>query len=289
MDYNEFVTLINRHVFDGDKRDLLRKIAEHPERYVGLFRPTKPGAKLLQNLLQSHEIRFGDAMESLVRELLVTFGYSNLGRELKTANGECLLLDQYFTDGKGWYYFVEQKVRDDHDSTKKRGQVRNFEAKLDALYALHDNNLTGIMYFVDPTLSKNRSYYEQELSNLAERYKIDVRLLYGGEFFAFLGQPDMWDKITSWLECWKLQLPNLPEINMDLSPQESFEEIRDLEIRHWRILITNDALWREGIFQALSPEAKVLRLLLEFFASQQKPPYRELAKLLKERIEEYYG
>ena len=29
------------------------------------------------------------------------------------------------------HYFVEQKVRDDHDSTKKRGQISNFEKKLD--------------------------------------------------------------------------------------------------------------------------------------------------------------
>nr|WP_240658196.1 hypothetical protein [Helicobacter pylori] len=33
---------------------------------LGIFRPTKPKTKLLQNLLTSHEIKFGDAFERLI-------------------------------------------------------------------------------------------------------------------------------------------------------------------------------------------------------------------------------
>jgi len=39
---------------------LLEKVAKNPERFIGLFRPTKPPAKLLQHYTQSQEIRFGD-------------------------------------------------------------------------------------------------------------------------------------------------------------------------------------------------------------------------------------
>ena len=146
MNYNDAVIILNRHIFEASKLKLLERIASNPERYIGLFRPTKPKAKLLQNLLQSHEIRFGDAMESLVRAILADIGFSNLPQRLQATDGDTLSVDQYFTDGER-YYFVEQKVRDDHDSTKKRGQLRNFEKKLDVLYTAHRDSLIGIMYF----------------------------------------------------------------------------------------------------------------------------------------------
>jgi len=55
MDYQSFCSILNRHIFEGEKRELLRKIAENSERFIGLFRPTKLRAKVLQYLLQSHD------------------------------------------------------------------------------------------------------------------------------------------------------------------------------------------------------------------------------------------
>ncbi len=62
MDYQKFCGILNKHIFEGEKRELLKKVADWPERFIGLFRPSKPGTKILQHLLQSHEIRFGDAL-----------------------------------------------------------------------------------------------------------------------------------------------------------------------------------------------------------------------------------
>ncbi len=125
MNYERFVEILNRHIFEGEKRDLLKKLAERPERFVGLFRPTKPGAKILQHLLQSHEIRFGDAIEELITEIIAGLGYGNLPKIIRNSNDEILSLDQHFTNGST-YYFIEQKVRDDHDSTKKKGANKQF-------------------------------------------------------------------------------------------------------------------------------------------------------------------
>lgn len=69
MDYEKFCEILNKHIFEEEKKELLKKIAERPERFIGLFRPTKPGAKILQHILQSHEIRFGDAFEEIIEEL----------------------------------------------------------------------------------------------------------------------------------------------------------------------------------------------------------------------------
>src|SRR4030066_1429710 len=108
MDFKTAAEILDRHIFDGDKVTLLRNIADRPERFMGLFRPTKPKAKILQNLLQSHEIRFGDAIEELLEALIQDLGYSLLPSYLQNSSGETLSLDQYFLLGNT-VYFVEQK------------------------------------------------------------------------------------------------------------------------------------------------------------------------------------
>ena len=287
MDYKKFCNILNKHIFEGEKRELLKKIADRPERFIGLFRPSKPGTKILQHLLQSHEIRFGDALEELIEEILKDLGYSILQKNITTANGEQLSLDQFFTDGKN-YYFIEQKIRDDHDSTKKRGQIANFEAKLEELFKTYKNKVIGIMYFIDPDLVKNKNFYISELNRLNEYYKVPLYLFYGKELFEFLKSPEYWEKLLDWLTQWKESLPEIPEINFDTDPQDSFGEIKDLKIRYWRKLLENKKLWEEGIIKAIFRSGETLRVILNYFITQSSAPYQKLSKLLKERLEEYY-
>ncbi len=287
MDYSKFCEILNKYIFEGEKRELLKKIADHPERFIGLFRPSKPGTKILQHLLQSHEIRFGDALEKLIEEILKGLGYLILPKSITTANGEQLSLDQFFTDGKN-YYFIEQKIRDDHDSTKKRGQIANFEAKLEELFKIYENKLIGIMYFTDPDLMKNKNFYINELNRLKEYYKVPLYLFYGKELFEFLQSSDYWEKLINWLIKWKGSLPEMPDINFDTKPQESFEEIKDLEIRYWRKLLENKKLWEEGIIRAIFRSGETLKLILNYFLAQTSAPYQRLSTLLKERLKEYY-
>ena len=290
MNYNKFCEILNKHIFEGEKKELLIKLAERPERFVGLFRPTKPGAKILQHLLQSHEIRFGDAMEELISEFLKDWGFTVLPKIIVPDHAnprKKLYIDQYFTDGET-YYFIEQKVRDDHDSTKKRGQISNFEAKLEYLYRKHGQNLIGIMYFIDPDLVKNKNYYIKELNKMANTYGVDLHLLYGKELFEFFDKLDVWNDLLSWLTLWKDSLPELPEINFDNNPQDSFNEIKDLEIRFWRKILENEKLWEEGIMLAIFRNGETLRLLFEFFSGKEERAYQKLAEMIKQKLEKYY-
>ena len=287
MNYDKFCQILNKHIFEGEKRELLKKIADRPERFIGLFRPTKPGAKILQHLLQSHEIRFGDAFEELIKEILRECGFEILNKSIVGENGDSLSLDQYF-EGKGIYYFIEQKVRDDHDSTKKRGQISNFETKLETLYKKHKNRLIGIMYFIDPDLSKNKNYYLAEIERLSKFYGVELRLLYGKELFDYIGKPDLWEQILAWLKQWKDSLPELPEIDFDKTPEESFGEVKDLPIRHWRKILENEKLWTEGIICAIFRKGETLKIVLEYFKNQKDTPYQELKGLLAGLLEKYY-
>lgn len=286
MDYKKFCSILNRHIFEGEKRELLKNIAERPERFIGLFRPTKPGAKILQHILQSHEIRFGDAFEELIEEILRELNFSILNKSIIGENGDSLSLDQYY-ESKGVHYFIEQKVRDDHDSTKKRGQISNFETKLETLYKKHKDRLVGIMYFIDPDLSKNKNYYLPELKRLSEFYGVKTHLLYGKELFDYLGKPDLWERILSWLKQWKDSLPEIPEIDFDKTPKESFEEIKELPIRYWRKLLENEKLLTEGIIRSIFRNGKTLKLVLDYFENQLTVPHKELSKLLKSLINNY--
>ena len=223
----------------------------------------------------------------MIEEILKDLRYSILPKSITTANGEQLSLDQFFTDGKN-FYFIEQKIRDDHDSTKKRGQIANFEAKLEELFKTYKNKLIGIMYFIDPDLVKNKNFYKNELNRLKEYYKVPLHLFYGKELFEFLKSPEYWEKLLDWLTQWKESLPEIPEINFDTDPQNSFEEIKDLEIRYWRKLLENKKLWEEGIIKAIFRTGETLRLILNYFITQSLAPYQKLSELLKERLKKYY-
>ena len=67
MKYEKFNSILNTGLFANAKINLLKSIAESPQRYVGLFRSTKPSAKMRQNLSQSQEIKFGDAFEEIIK------------------------------------------------------------------------------------------------------------------------------------------------------------------------------------------------------------------------------
>ncbi|HPD18409.1 MAG: restriction endonuclease [Candidatus Goldbacteria bacterium] len=284
MDYKKFKKIFNFEIFEESKAELIEKIAKNPERYIGLFRPTKPRAKILQNLLQSHEIRFGDAFEILIEEYLKIFDFKILNKNYATEDGEKLDIDQCF-EKRGQIYFIEQKIRDDHDSTKKRGQIQNFEKKLNEMIKQHgEKKLIGIFYFIDPDLVKNKKYYNTELKRMAEAYGVRLYLFYGEELFVFLKHKEIWKEIIIYLKKWKKEIPELPQTNFDINPETSFEEIRDLNPTWFRSIFENDEIFN-NIIITIFPQRKTLVLLKKYFKSKQSEQtiYKTLTKLLESR------
>jgi len=90
MQYPLFKSIFDEKIFAQSKADLLKKVAEYPDRYVGLFRPSKPEAKLLQNLLQSNEIRFGDAFEVTIKQYFIDKGWQFLPQKITSKEGDTL-------------------------------------------------------------------------------------------------------------------------------------------------------------------------------------------------------
>ena len=279
MDYKKFENIFNNTIFAGSKADLLRKIATHPERYTGIFRPTKPKAKIIQNLLQSHEIRFGDAFETLIKEYLKESGFCILEEKI-TYNGKSLELDQIFSN-ENTIFFVEQKVRDDHDSSKKRGQIDNFKNKISAILEKYNNkNIKGFFYFIDDSFTKNKNFYQAEIENLSSCYKLTLYLSYGADLFNKLGKSEIWYEILGHLKTWKDNIHDLPEINFDKNPQANFDEIKKLKPLVYRKLLSNPNL--NDLLCVLFPDKATLKLLNEHFQQKHKNGEGNIYKTLSD-------
>lgn len=112
-------------------------------------------------------IKTGDISEKIIKSIL----QSNGATILDSRQGE-YDIDVYF-EYNGNKYFIEVKIRDDHDSTKKRGQIENFKAKQEKFKVTK-----SCCWFIDPFYKKNKKYYSEELN--------DNELYYA-------------DEITNWL------------------------------------------------------------------------------------------
>jgi len=284
IENEEFTKIFNKKIFEDSKLCLLQKLAQYPDRYVGIFRPTKPKIKIIQNITQSHEIKFGDAMEKIIEVYLEKCGYEILDKRMVCEDCE-YNIDQYVQkDNK--IYFIEQKVRDDHDSTKKRGQIDNFEKKLEQIIKRNpDKDIEAFFYFIDPSLNKNKNYYKSELKNIENDYSIKCNLCYGKELFDLMNIPQVWDELEQNLILWRNNLPEFPEFNFDISPQESFEEIKNLSNNEWQKILSNEKIINE-VFPVVFPENITLKLIYEEFKKQYEMSpkikvYATLADLLK--------
>lgn len=280
LEYEYFKDSLNEKLFEESYSDLLRKIAENPERYIGLFRPTKPKTKLIQNITQSHEIRFGDALEFIFEQYFKACGFTMHVKRFHTEEDTELSIDQLFSRGR-ILYMIEQKVRDDHDSTKKVGQFDNFENKYFALTQRYPNNeIIPIMWFIDDSLVKNRNYYLTRMASMAHDYDCSPQLYYGGKMFQEIDDFDreIWEETLVYLERWKETLPDMPEINFDLNAETVFQEIKDLPPVIYRKLLNNNEIIKQ-IFPIIFPEGKVLDLLSRYFYSLKMPIYKTLSEL----------
>ncbi len=133
-------------------------------------------------------------------------------------------------------------------------------------------------------MNKNQNYYKEELQKLSVDYGVPLSLCYGKELFENLNILQVWDEVLNHLARWRETLPDLPSLNFDENPLESFEEIKDLAPSVYRKLLDNDGIF--NLVLILFPEQKVLKRLVEHFRQQQqnKTIYQQLASKLEERL-----
>lgn len=287
MEYPEFENLMNQNVIEGEKRLLLQQIADHPIRYRILFNVNPPRARLLQAMLGTREARFSEALRLLVKHQLKELGYAILPERVRDFEGNDLAVDPHFAGGKA-YYFLDQRLHDDLDSFQRASLMRNFKDRLDALHRLHGERLVGILYFLDPNMVRQRSFYSEALAQLRREFATELHLFYGPEFYAYLGQPTLWVDLVSFISKWKTTIEDLPLPDFDANPEDSFSELKVLDQRYWWNLLLEDQLWEERLLQTLFRTGETLILLRDYFATQQLAPYPLLTRALDTRLGKYY-
>lgn len=210
IEYRYFVDKLNNKIKADEDfyYELLQTVVKSPKRYIGVFRISNVQTKLVQNVTQSREIKFGDFMEDIVTEYLEKTGYLNYDKNIgNDEEGNALSADQVFGEDDT-VYLVEQKIRDDHDSTKKRGQYENFRKKYTLLKTKYkDKKIVAVMWFIDPGLKKNKKYYFEEASH--ESLDVEIHISYGAElFYDILNKKQVWDELYAYLQRNKLERNN---------------------------------------------------------------------------------
>ena len=238
--YEEFVNELHKKIKSGNDfyLELLKTVIDNPNRYCGLFRLSNAKTKLIQNVTQSNEIKFGDFMEDIVTAYIAKLGYINLDKEAGVdEQGNRLNIDQLFKYGNT-IYLVEQKIRDDHDSTKKRGQFLNFDKKVQLIKRTYPtNNLVASMWFIDDSLVKNKNYYKSEMEK-THYDNVDLHLFYGSQFFETLTNGnEVWSEILSHLTQLRLDNNNeLVYIPDFASSEEIYNALLNLPKTYWNKL-----------------------------------------------------
>lgn len=255
ISYEQFQEILTKSIKDGDDfyLSLLETIIKEPTRYCGLFRLSNAKTKLIQNVMQSREIKFGDIIEELTTQYLHLMGYQNLNKNIGALpDGDILNLDQHFTDGST-IYIVEMKIRDDHDSTKKRGQYQNFHNKILLTRKNNiDKHINASMWFVDDGLKKNKNYYDSEMKK--EKFEnCTINLYYGREFFDSLKNGSViWEELINILTNYrKLNASETIEIPDFGTSKRILNALVNLKESLWKKLTSDDpkyTLLRNEIF-----------------------------------------
>ena len=244
--YDKFAAELNRTIkYDVEfYRDLLEKVIDNPKRYTGIFRVSNVSTKLVQNATQIREIKFGDFLENIVTKYIEIMGYISLDKSIGVDDdGNALEADQVFCSGDT-IYLIEQKVRDDHDSTKKRGQYDNFRKKYQLLQATYpDYKINASMWFIDDGLVKNKRYYEGIAASEQDE-RVSKHVYYGGAIFdEVFERPDVWQELCAHLSRSKKErsqeILKTPDFDTSEEIYQALRYIKEYKPRKYKKLLSD--------------------------------------------------
>lgn len=187
------------------------------KRLVNPYGTTPYKVVLLQTLETSSGIRLGYANQGVISALLEESGYVKLPTTVTAADGMTLAID-HLVQKQGVIYMIEQKAKDDHDSSNRLAQLKSFIKKYETVVALYPGiEVVPIFYFLDSRFYKNKKYFQKqiELSGKGDTCK----LLYEEELFSFLGLENPLDGIKENFKRVREEMGSERSINFDLHPR----------------------------------------------------------------------
>lgn len=255
MNYINFKKILfeslNNGMNNDFNEDILLSILENPKRYVSLFRFSNIQTKIIQHFTQKLEIKFGFFLENLLSEYIKEMNYSLIDKSPFIEKG--IHIDQIFSD-KDFIYIIEQKVRDDHDSTKRVGQIDNFYIKINEVQNLYpDKKVKAIMWFTDDLFFKNKNFYEKTLIDKPIK-NCQTFIFYGKDIFEnIFKRVDIWEEILDYLNRYKLEIKNNKNniIDFDKSKRGLFLL---LKINNSKPYLIKKLIFSDGLYSLIRDE-----------------------------------
>lgn len=281
-------------VYEGVEGRLLRTIADEWGRIGGAYQVGTPKQNLEHNILVSLKIAFGNVCESLVSDILVRQA-SHIPLEasiVSSSSGDALSLDGHFRSPDSGEYFAEIKMRDDHDSTKRRGQWNNFFDKLVTLNeGQPEKPVIGYMYFIDDEAGhKNQKYYEERMEE-CRNAGYSVHLIYGKDFYDTVGYSEGREILEQGIRRLKERKSQAKNGGGNLVDHERFVKAgKELTPRQWGKILSNDELWQSGIMQSICRKTdlvKIGRSWDKHTDRRRSNAYKKWQPLLVKRLSEW--
>lgn len=170
------------------------------------YRETKFSAfgnfeKLLKTIMTSLEIKFGNYLE----DLFILICIQEAG--LKEFESESKNIDLLLTNEDNRLYIGEIKKRDNHDSTKWKGQIMNLNDKYTTVKTEAEfSEVAPILFFIDDKYVKNKDKYGKEWKE-----DDDLKIVYGKKITEVITEinSDHWDMFIDHVEETKNKLAEM--------------------------------------------------------------------------------
>ena len=134
------------------------KMVKKPEILTGFKKINTFSLRMYASFGQANNIKYGTILEKYFNKYLEELGWKILDRDYILTNEE---QTKYQNDSNrvnvdlvakydDIIIFIEQKILDNHDSTKKTGQLRNFQEKATVIQRNYpSNDIYGFEWFID--------------------------------------------------------------------------------------------------------------------------------------------
>ena len=265
MDVNQIERVYDNIVYGNILKKLINTLATNPKRFISPFSPIKSEEEIRTFLGHSSKIKVGNAYEIILKMLFESIGCELIEKKF-SVNNKTKIIDQLFKHYDS-FIFIEQKMNDDHDSTKKEAIIKDFEEKIKHLIEKYGLNIRAYLYFVTDAV-KNKNYYSAEIIKLREKYQIDISVLYGKELFVKENKVELWKLIDNFNK-----QRQKTKINIDFEGENYFLAIKDININIWLKILNNEEIVKEVlplIFPSKEVDGVLNLLRLDF-----KAKYRE--------------
>lgn len=166
-----------------DEQELLERLLSSSynlKRIISPYQALPLREKIVQTILTRINISFGNYAEEITKKTIAAFGGEIFEGKSSDKVADCLFMY------KGKTYLIEQKVRDDHDTSKRVGQATDFIEKKKIF-----RPDASACWFIDNNFRKNKKYYstlfadEMYYGDEINKFMYEIFGDIGNDFFSY--------------------------------------------------------------------------------------------------------